>query len=272
MNSLVYILQFPPGCAVSVPELVVWEIELKCEMTLNSRGWIWLIFQAWQWMYEQWGSKGSGNCCIMKWTEATSGKTAFPQCSVLATDLLLPEEALTNKSSHHLGTSDSLKPFCLVCSAESKLVSLAGWQMFCLAGDKDDVVQFCCFRSVSSWGLIVHERFLTHLKPWQRCLESCLGGSALQSHTETDADIQMLLLHPKGVTHFPTALDFHVAFCLFHVTGRVWEGCRALPVTRDRAEHSWHMALSWMCSSAHTEWERRDDKERPQRECGVSVL
>lgn len=52
-----------------------------------------------------------------------------------------------------------------------------------------------------------------------------------------------------------------------------------MPATRDRAEHSWHMALSWMCSSAHTEWERtdewyrrRDGKERPQRECGVSVL
>lgn len=39
--------------------------------------------------------------------------------------------------------------------------------------------------------------------PWQRWLESCLGGSAPQSHTETNADIQMLLLHPKGVTHSP---------------------------------------------------------------------
>lgn len=45
--------------AVNLPELVVWEIELKCKMTLNSRGQIWLIFQAWQWMYEQWGSEGS---------------------------------------------------------------------------------------------------------------------------------------------------------------------------------------------------------------------
>lgn len=67
---------------------------------------VWLICQAWEQMCEQEGSVGSGIDYIVKWAEVT----AFSQCSILATGLLLSEEALTNKSSHHLGTSDFLKP------------------------------------------------------------------------------------------------------------------------------------------------------------------
>lgn len=61
----------------------------------------------------------------MKWTEATSGK-AFPQCTILATDLLLPEEALTNKSSHHLGTSDFLNPPLSGVQCRKQVV-FSGW-------------------------------------------------------------------------------------------------------------------------------------------------
>lgn len=51
---------------------------------------------------------------------------AFPQCSILATDLLLPEEALTNKSSHHLGTSDFLKPVVSGVQCRKQVV-FTGW-------------------------------------------------------------------------------------------------------------------------------------------------
>lgn len=102
----------------------------------------------------------------------------------------------------------------------------------------------------------------------------------LFNHTETDADIQPCLIRPEGCHTFPTAPDFHDAFCLFHVTARVWEECHLEPChwQWDTSKYSWHIALSsWMCSSAHNEWERkgecyrrREGKEtRPQRGCGV---
>lgn len=123
--------------------------------------------------------------------------------------------------------------------------------MFCLAGDRDDVVQFCCFRSVSSWGLIVHEGFLTHLKPLTKVagiLPGCFCSSVTHRNRCWHSDVAS---PPQGCHTFPRALDFHVA-CSMSLGGfgRVSlspEPCQG---------HSWHMALSWVCSSAHTEWER----------------
>lgn len=131
-----------------------------------------------------------------------------------------------------------------MCSAESKLFSLAGWQMFCLAGDRDDVVQLCCFRSVSSWGLIVHEGFLTHLKPLTKVAGILLQwfcSSITHRNRCWHSDVAS---PPQGCHTFPTALDFHVAFCLFCVTGRVWEGCNP--------QCQWHgtglsTAGTWLC-------------------------
>lgn len=98
----------------------------------------------------------------------------------------------------------------------------------------------------------------------------------LFNRTETDADIQPCLMRSEGCHTFPTAPDLRDVFCLFHVTWRAWEECHpeSCQWQWDTAKHSWHAALySWMCSSAHNEWERkgecyrrREGKEtRPQR-------
>lgn len=77
-------------------------------------------------MCEQEGSVASGIDYSIKWTEVTSRITVFSKCSILATDLLLSEEALANKSSHHLGTSDFLKPLLSGFRCRKQVV-FTGW-------------------------------------------------------------------------------------------------------------------------------------------------
>lgn len=72
--------------------------------------------------------------------------------------------------------------------------------------------------------------------PWQRWLESCLSGSAPQSHTETNADIQMLL-HPRGVTLSPQLRIFMLpSACSCHWKGLGEVQSWALPVTQDTGQ------------------------------------
>lgn len=130
-----------------------------------------------------------------------------------------------------------------MCNAESKLFSVAGWQMFCLAGDRDDVVQFCCFRSVSSWGVFDSSE-APDKGGWN--LASVV---LLLSHTQKQMLTFRCCFSTPKVSHIPHSSGF--SCCLLLVPCH-WKGLGevqswALPVTQDTGQGWALQVLSYSC-------------------------